>query len=56
MKNRWVREEEEEDVDSYGMLLRKRGHWKLEEETLDRVVWRSCFGRVYGTFVRQTAL
>jgi len=21
------------------MMLRKRGHWKLEEETLDRVVW-----------------
>ena len=30
-------------MDSYRMMLRKRGHWKLEEETLDRVVWRSCF-------------
>jgi len=51
-----VREEEEEDVDSYGMLLRKRGHWKLREETLDRVVWGTRFGRVYGPIVRQTAL
>ena len=34
-------------------LNETRGHWKLKEETLDRPVWRICFGRGYGSVVRQ---
>ena len=30
------------------------GYWKLEEEALDRTVWRTRFGRGYGPVVRQT--
>jgi len=30
------------------------GDWKLEEEALDRSVWRTRFGRGYGLVVRQT--
>jgi len=30
----------------------KRGYCKLKEETLDRAVWRSCFGRGDGPLVR----
>jgi hypothetical protein len=26
----------------------------LKEETPDRTLWRTCFGRNYGLFVRQT--
>jgi hypothetical protein len=26
----------------------------LKEEALDRIQWRSCFGRGYGPVVRQT--
>jgi len=29
-------------------------YWKLKEEALDRTVWKTCFGRGYGTVVRQT--
>jgi hypothetical protein len=32
-------------------LKEKRGHWKLEEEALDRTLWRSRFGRDYGLVV-----
>jgi hypothetical protein len=32
-----------------------RGYWKLEEEALDRTLWRTRFGRGYGPVVRQTA-
>ena len=36
--------------------LRERGgNWILKEETLDRTLWRSCFGRCFGAVVRQTA-
>ena len=26
----------------------RRGYWKLKEEALDRVLWRTRFGRGYG--------
>jgi hypothetical protein len=26
----------------------KRGYWKLEEEALDRTLWRTRFGGCYG--------
>jgi hypothetical protein len=29
----------------------KRRYWKLEEEAVDRTLWRTCFGRVYGPVV-----
>jgi len=32
----------------------KKSYRNLNEEALDLIVWRSRFGRVYGTFVRQT--
>jgi hypothetical protein len=35
-------------------LKERRGYWKLKEEALDRIQWRSCFGRGYGPVVRQT--
>jgi hypothetical protein len=35
-------------------LKGKRGHWKLEEEALDRTLWGIRFGRGYWTVVRQT--
>jgi hypothetical protein len=37
-------------------LKEKRRHWKLEEEALDRIVWRTRFRRGYGPVARQTAL
>jgi hypothetical protein len=36
-------------------LKEKRRYWKLKEEALDRTLWRTRFGRVYGPVVRQTA-
>jgi hypothetical protein len=36
-------------------LKEKRRYWKLQEEALDRTVWRTHFGRGYGPVVRQTA-
>jgi hypothetical protein len=30
-------------------------YWKLKEEALDGPLWKTCFGRGYGTVVRQTA-
>jgi hypothetical protein len=30
-----------------GGFKEKRGHWKLKEEALDRIVWRTRFGRGY---------
>ena len=30
------------------------GCWKLKEETQDRTLWRTRFGRVYGAVVRRT--
>ena len=38
-----------------GNLKDKTGYWKLKEEALDRIVWRTSFGRGYGPVVRQTA-
>jgi hypothetical protein len=35
-------------------LKEKRRYCKLKEETLDRNLWRTRFGRGYGPVVRQT--
>jgi hypothetical protein len=35
-------------------LTEKRRYWKLNEEALDRTLWRTRFGRGYGPVVRQT--
>jgi hypothetical protein len=35
-------------------LKEKRRYWKLKEKALDRILWRSRFGRSYGPSVRQT--
>jgi hypothetical protein len=35
-------------------LKEKRRYWKLKEEALDCILWRTCFGRGYGPVVRQT--
>jgi hypothetical protein len=35
-------------------LKEKRRYWKLKEEELDRILWRTRFGRGYGPVVRQT--
>jgi hypothetical protein len=35
-------------------LKERRRYWKLKEEALDRTMWRTRFGRVYGPVVRQT--
>jgi len=35
-------------------LMEKTGYWRLKEETLDRIVWSSDFGRGCGPVVRQT--
>jgi len=34
------------------VLKQKRGYWKLKEETLDRTLWRTGFGRGCGPVVR----
>ena len=36
-------------------LKEKTEYWKFKEETLDRPLWRTHFGRGYGSVVRQTA-
>jgi hypothetical protein len=36
-------------------LKEKRGDWKVKEETLDRTLWRTRFGRSHGPVARQTA-
>ena len=33
-----------------------RGYWKLKQEALDRTVWRTDFGRGYGSVVRRVAV
>jgi hypothetical protein len=35
-------------------LKEKRRYWKLEEEALNRTMWRTRTGRGYGPVVRQT--
>jgi hypothetical protein len=48
-------EEEEEDVSSYWMTLRKReGTEELKEGRLDCTAQRTRFGRGYGPVVRET--
>jgi hypothetical protein len=34
-------------------LKEKRGYSHLKEEALDRATWRTRFGRVFGSVVRQ---
>ena len=41
-----------EGVSSYRMTLKKRGYWKIKEEAVDRVLWRTSSRRVYGHDVR----
>jgi len=36
-------------------IMEKRGYWKLREEALDRMLWRTHIWRGYGPVVRQTA-
>jgi len=33
-------------------LKEKRGFWTLKEEALDRILWKTGFGRGYGIVVR----
>jgi hypothetical protein len=35
-------------------LKEKKRYWKLKEEALDCILWRTRFGRSYGPVVRQT--
>jgi hypothetical protein len=35
-------------------LKKRRGYWKVQEEALNRFLWRTHFGREYGPFLRQT--
>jgi hypothetical protein len=35
-------------------LKDRRGYSHLEEQALDRTVWRNCFGRSFGPVVSQT--
>ena len=37
-------------------LKERRGYCHLNEEALDRTMWRAGFGRGFGPFVRQTAI
>jgi hypothetical protein len=37
-------------------LEEKRGYSHLKKEALDRTMWRSGFGRIFGLVVRQTAI
>jgi hypothetical protein len=36
-------------------LRKKRRYWKMEEEALDRTLWRTRFGRGCRPVIRQTA-
>jgi hypothetical protein len=48
-------EDKEEGVVIYWMSFRKsKNTGNLKEETLDRNVWRTSFGREYGPVVRHT--
>jgi hypothetical protein len=37
-------------------LKEKRVYWKLNEEALDRIVWRTRFGKGCGSAVRQATV
>ena len=48
-------EDEEEDVSSYGKMLKEtRRYCKLKVEAIDRTVWRTGFGTGCRSVVRQT--
>jgi len=36
-------------------LKERRGYCHLKEEDLDRIMWRTGFGRFFGPVVRETA-
>jgi hypothetical protein len=36
-------------------LKETRGYWKLKEEALNRILWRTRSGKGRGPFVRETA-
>jgi hypothetical protein len=36
-------------------LMESRGYWKMNEGAVDRMLWRTRFGRGCGPVVRQTA-
>jgi len=38
-----------------GDVKEERGYWKLKEEALYHILWRTRFVRSYGPLVRQTA-
>jgi hypothetical protein len=35
-------------------LKERRGYSHMKEETLDRTIWRACFGKGFGPVMRQT--
>jgi hypothetical protein len=37
-----------------GDLKERTGYYKLKVEALDHTLWRTCFGRGYGPFVKET--
>ena len=37
-------------------LKEKRVYWKLKEEALDRIVWRTRFGRGFGSAVTKATV
>jgi len=43
-----------EEENCYRMTSRKGIYWKLKEEVLDRILWRTGFGRGYALVVRET--
>jgi len=47
MERQKGRENEQEDVGSYLMTLRKTRYWKLNDKALDRTLWRTRFGTTY---------
>jgi hypothetical protein len=53
LRYKW-QQDEEEDVGSCWMTLRKGEDTLLKEEALDRTIWRAGFGRGFGPVVRQT--
>ena len=51
----WERGRGRRSIQLIDDVKEKRVYWKLEEEALDRAVWRNHFERGYGTVVRQTS-
>jgi hypothetical protein len=65
MPYKYVIEENIEEIEVTGRRRRRRQqllddlkenrrYWNLKEKALDRSLWRTGFGRGYGTVVRQT--